>query len=202
MAIGDIYQLIDWQEFAGQHCLNIYYYQLSTASGAAPYAEDLATLFAAGPLVDIVEVQVSGLQHTQIVVTCPDDFSDFFTLPLVAPIGTGTAGTEGLPPYAAGSIRLNRATRELRNGQKRFAGPPESAQTNGTVTTAYTTAMNTIAADLAANLTGGSAGAVWVPRIVRKQRVPPYAITAHIGIAGAQFVALTTQNTRKIGRGI
>jgi len=202
VAIGDLYQLIDRQEFASQTVLNVYYYRLVSSGGSAPFANDLALAFFETLIPAIIDVQVEGLHHNALEVSCPDDPSDFITLTIVAPDGVGTAGTDGLPPFVAGAIRLNRASRELRNGQKRLAGPPESAQTNGTVTGTYTTSMNVIAALMAGSLTETGHSSVFVPRIVRKQRTPPYAITADIGISSAEFTKLSSQNTRKIGRGV
>lgn len=199
MSAGDVFMLIDQQIYVtadDNPILNVYAYRQASGTGGA---EELAANFVEEVLPDIVGVQSVAIGHSSISVVNLDDLSDFTELAVDPGEGTGTQTGDCLPRYNAYSFIYHRTSRGIRNGWKRIAGVPESAQVNGVVTNSgFLTALSALATTLSESLTG-SGGDVWNPRILRRgsTSVTPPIVRADFPIASVAFVGLTTQNTRK-----
>jgi hypothetical protein len=127
-----------------------------------------------------------------------------FAIPGADAAGTRAPSTPGdaLTPFVALGVRLGVATRVTRPGQKRFAGFCEADIQGPQFTSSVTTAANLLMALMRADMTLGAPAALTTldPVIVRKDLtglpVVSQPITSHI-----VNLYVTTQNTRKFGRG-
>lgn len=195
MSLGDVYQLTDIQLFnSSVECRNVYYFrQLGGSSGAAV----LAGSFSGTLLPKIIVVQTGAITHERLDVINLDNPGDYYTQDLTSG-NVGAVSGQTLPPFVSFQIRLNRDSRSVRHGWKRYAGVAESCQAEGNVTDpAMTTALNDLATYQTALL--GDAVDQWRQRIFRAARptaTPPVA-RADFGIASASFIRISTCNTRK-----
>jgi hypothetical protein len=118
--------------------------------------------------------------------------------------GTGPIGAGNVaPPMLAAGIRLAVSTRVTRPGQKRIPGADETEMNGATWEAIYMTKLNAHGAVLASHSTLGAPalGSEVAPVVVRKNPTTGLP-TAHQDVTG--FVVnpnITTQNSRKIGRG-
>lgn len=149
-----------------------------------------------------VSVDWDGTRVTCDEVTSIQNFFDSTTN-----IGPGTGVGVNMPPYVSASIRLFRTTKETRSGWKRIGGILEEQQQNGALEVASLAAFNTLADGFADTLP--SVGGSITPAIVRVTLDPatgdpnPADEWVYNLVASAAANSnLSTQNTRKFGRGI
>jgi len=117
----------------------------------------------------------------------------------------GAIATDSMPPFVSWGFKLTRTNTSTRNGSKRFWGVPEAMSLNGQPAGDAITALPLIAEALGlpVNLDVEGLPEISVqlqPVIVRKDETG--AIIASQFVNGAQFRSITTQNTRKQGRGM
>jgi len=127
MATDDVFLVRDVQTFLGEQMMNTYTYKQRTGSRGA---EDLALAWIAGVLPAIQAIQNNGLVHDYVEVINYNDEGDFY----VETLGSGFEGDvsgEPLPKFNAWGYRINRATRAVRNGSKRYAGVSENWLASG-----------------------------------------------------------------------
>lgn len=202
MTVGNRFQIIDHQTFLGQEVVNVYFYRQT--AGLTEAAADLADLYVSTILPELVNIQSTQVTHTQIVCNNVDNLSDYVELPLTVD-NTGLESGEALPPYACYAFRFNRATRAVRNGQKRIAGIVEAGQSNGVAVSGDLPQLSTIASVMAQQLT--STDNTFQPVIYHRFPAdvthphPPLSLGTDYDISGVQYVRISTQNTRKFGRG-
>ena len=104
---------------------------------------------------------------------------------------------EGLPPFCALSIRYGGALQQYPvRGFSRFPGQVEADQNAGVWTNATFTAWGAVANHMKTSFTLGSGGNSWSPVLYNPNYLPQNAI----GSAVVQGY-VTTQNSRKVGRG-
>lgn len=204
MAIGDIYELIDIQILAGQQVLNVYHYkQLADPTIGTPIAA-LEGAFYTFIQSLAMPAQSTSLAHLGYRVTNLDNPDEFDVL---VSTETGQVAGDCLPPFCAWAFRLNRATRSVRNGQKRVGGVPEAFQVNGVETAAAEALLVPLGIAMGAIITEPVSGGSFQPRILHKATeagpggVPPATPRADYAISSGQYTRLSTQNTRKFGRG-
>lgn len=197
MAVGDLWKLIDVQNLAGQQVLNVYFYEEVTSPTLLSPPLALIQAFRDSVVAPLALIQATELIHINYLVENTDNPAEFGSL---AASSTGAVSAESLPPFCAWAFRLNRTTRVIRNGQKRFAGVPESLQDNGTITAAGLALAIPVADALSQNIEQTVPDGTWSPRIVHRNATIPVTYTAY-AFGLAQYVSLSTQNTRKIGRG-
>lgn len=199
MADGDYYEIIDKQVQGGQTILNVYVYR---ATGTDSNAIAVADTFNSDLLPSIAALQSGLLQHVETTVNNLMDLSDFAN---IATAVTGAQGGDALPPYDAVALFYQRTTRASRNGWKRIAGVPENHQNNGTLDSTILASWVTIANLLLGPVVSTVHTVTLVPYIWRRPNpthVPPIA-QAFFPVGGIiPHNAVTTQNTRKYGRGI
>lgn len=201
MAAGERYQLIDRQVYAGQECLNVYYYQQLVGEGVG--ADELIDAFVGSVIPLIINLQVNTLEHTEIAVINIDNDADYATRGLTED-NFGTLTGDGMPPYAAWAFRYNRTTRAVRNGQKRIGGVDEASQVEGVAISATIIDLNLAAAAMGDTIEGDP-GFTFIPRIFHKavgDPTPPLSDGTAYPVGSVSYVSLSTQNTRKFGRGI
>ena len=199
MAVGDLWEVRDIQEFLGQQVINVYHYVQLTdpdIGSEAAIAAELNTQFYANVASMVTAIQDVALTHVRLESA---QFGSFTAFDVVSNGDNGQVSGDALPSFAAWAFRLNRESRVVRNGSKRVGGVPESYQVNGLATSAAITAMGPYITGLTAILSFDSIP-VWQPVILR---VPPDGSlpTVWSAIADVGFGTVTSQNSRKIGRG-
>lgn len=212
MALNDKYRVIHSQRYSpiGPVSMNVYYFE-QTLPGDPEGAELLADLFdfyIVNALKTIQNVTVGNLQvEVQNIIPGPDYFIK--TYDPVTSIGQRIG--ECLPPYAAWAFRLNRTTTASRNGQKRYIGVSEADQVNGVAVSGMATLFDAVEAVIGAPLPASAPNTTsYTPRIFRPgkesvtipAKIIPAVVQAVFPVGEAQYVSLSTQNTRKFGVGI
>jgi len=197
MAVGDVYRVYDYQAMFGTQILNIYHYeQVAAFTPDLVESESFIQDWFTDMQPAILEVQNDSVTHPTITISALESFTDFWSADNG---GTGQVSGECLPPFVAWAIRLNRVSRVVRNGQKRFAGVSESQQTDGIINTGTaTTNLDLLAAKLA-TIIDHDGVPTWKPIIARVDNTGH--MTASSDVAGATVVGISSQNTRKYGRG-
>lgn len=129
-----------------------------------------------------------------------------FAVPISEMAGTrSVAASTAVAPFIAAGVRLTVGTRVTRPGQKRFAGLGESDLDHAALTSAVNGAVDT----LMTLMTGpvfvlGAPAALGelTPVIVRRDPVTGLPVAHQRATGYVRNPNYTTQNTRKIGRGI
>lgn len=197
MSVGDIYELTAKGTLDGQLCENVFHYSVSVDPADASSSDQIIGLLETNVL-DLTAVLVSD-QFTWTSVAAKNimSVSDFDELPYVNP---GLVSGDYMPTFVAFGFILKRALRLCNNGRKAFAGVPESSVVDGVVTdTGILGDLGLLAAGLGATVSGG--GVTYEPVIYRKPS-PDHVNGLSFATNGALYKRVTTQNSRKIGRGI
>jgi len=204
MPSGDLYQLTDVQTYLGQQVLNVYYYKQIAEPSVGVSNIALVRAWEDFVMATIGPVQNEGLDHVGVRVINLDNPDDFLLSPNSF---AGTVSGDGMPPYVTFAFRLNRASRAVRNGQKRIGGISESSVGDGLVNPGLATNIAAIEVALGAIITDTISGASFQPRIVHLATEagpggdPPATPRADYTISSVEFTSVSTQNTRKFGRG-
>lgn len=134
----------------------------------------------------------------------PDGEYGTYDIPSGEQAGTRSTGSGGqMPPYVAVGVQLVVGTRVTRPGQKRMPFVTEGDNTAGAVGAALITSTAAWCAVITNSMTLGApvSGNKLIPVVVSKDASG--AVTASQPITGYLINPnLTTQNSRKIGRGI
>jgi len=119
--------------------------------------------------------------------------------------GTGTAGAGGVvQPFVAAGLKLAVGTRVTRPGAKRIPGQDEADANGASWELAYVTKLNTFctAANVQAVLGAPAVGTEVKLHVVRKDPNTGLPIVSQPVIALVPNLYITSQVSRKIGRGI
>jgi hypothetical protein len=110
---------------------------------------------------------------------------------------------QAMPPFVAGSARLNVGSRLTRPGSKRFAGLYEADVDTGYLTSAYKTLITNLLAVAAKGVVLGAPAATvsWDPCITKRDPSSGALLAHQLVTSYTVNAAATSQNTRKIGRG-
>lgn len=210
MPIGDVYEVIDAQDYRGKEILNTYFYQVSDDGVDATLVADA---WVAQVLPEVRGLQSGDVLHVEVRVRNLFNHADATIIP------TGLAGTlvlasaDTLPTHDAVGFKLVRASASTRHGQKRYAGIPETYHTDGQYTGApIATAFAALAAALQEQLvdTVGSLANFAVPIIVGRiaetvAGKTTYRLPDALGELVFSLISdvilnteVTTQNTRKL----
>lgn len=194
-------------ETTGDQFLNVFHYLIDVSGGTPTlsgsgqniiddWAGDYTSL-----LQDIISAEITFDGIDLVNLTDP---TEIFVGDFTSPFSGGVTG-DVLPPYAAWAFIKRRATASTRNGQLRLPGVPESLQVNGLATAPAVEDLEAFA-DL---FQVGFSAAATLPepftaqfflRIVRKDVTG--ALDVVNTITGVEYRSLSTQNTRKFGRGM
>lgn len=206
LAVNDILEITDVQVHLGQAVYNIYYYEVQSVEALADY-DDVQGAFKLQIQDAVREIQVDTIEHTRILVRNLTNGIDLHEEPYSL-FGNHTADSEA-SFYALG-FRLVRSTLLTRHGSKRIGGIAEDMVLGNTVVAGELPDVVALADAMAEPLevTGTvdhdfSAIPVIVGRFptgdpnegeIDLSRINP--------VAAGQFIRVTTQNSRKAGRGI
>lgn len=200
MNVGDVLRVTACGKVLGEQMCNVIYLVVATWTGETTPQEAFEA-WVLGYMEDAARLQTSDAEWNFASfsnVTTDQNYGDF----VVEPPIVGDSEDHCMPPYVALSFRQNRNTKATRHGYKRISGLPESAQSNGILTLdpTYQSAVSQFAATV--GLPVGGPG--WSFRPVIAGRTP----SGGVDFARINSVAsvspqpeLTTQNTRKYGRG-
>lgn len=205
--VNDIIRVTTRGTFQGQTCLNVYYFLAADLPSPAEYStlavtmgQDLELIVCpqlhTGFAFDLIKIEnvTNGLDILETAVTISGD-------------RTG----DPMPSFVALGFQLIRTTRLTRHGAKRFAGVPEACFVGNTITVGdCTTGVQAIADWLALGLYRDDIGDLnhaMLPIIpvrypVGHEQEGEINTGAWNLVQDAQFRGITTQNTRKPGRGI
>lgn len=220
VAIGDVIEFIlegNQSGLAGTR--NIFHYEVSSANTVTPDSTFDQMGEAAKAFWDEIKATLKALSASAMVYTqvksklirgANAGTQNLYLIPSDEQAGGQAA--EVMPPFVAWGIRYQGAGGAQRNGYKRFAGVNEAWVTNGQASVEGVAAANALAGHLDNDITvfGGVGGIVdqlhMFPVIVKKAAngLDPSDITviATWEPVGVTFYGVTSQNTRKIGRGI
>lgn len=195
------YQIIVHQAYnsvSGDAINNVFWYENIGIAHDAVYA---AELFSDTVLSDQVAIMSAAVKFVALQCVNLDDPLDYTYVSPMDP-SAGNRSGDCLPPFVAWAFRLNRASRASRNGQKRIGGVAEPDQVNGVPVEGIVTLLNAFATTLATNL-NGTGGEVYAPRICRRPAPgAPLSASVFFPIQSATFTRISSQNSRKFGRGI
>lgn len=204
MSAGNIIQITMRTTFASQQALNVFHYAIIT-----PQSEFNPETVCDAFVTDELAVLMPQLS-SQVVLTGVEykDLTNGLDIYEKAYSVNGGQSGDALPPFAAYAFRFNRSTALTRHGQKRFWGIPESHQANGTAISSQIPYLTEIADTFNGDLqeTAQSsrnfvANPVIVGRTLNAQNVYELDLTKINPVASVAYVRISTQNTRKIGRG-
>ncbi len=203
--VGDILQFTDVQTYLNQQILNVYHFEVTVLGSAVDY-QDMADAFQTQYVLEIQALQSNSLMHTSTIIKNLTNGLDIFEDPSSI-LGTDTA-TPG-PSFAALQFRLLRATALTRHGAKRIGGLTEAIIDGNNINVAFTNPINDVATVMAAGVVvSASTDESFTLKPVIVGRYPagdPNAGQLDLSkvndVASAQFVRLTTQTTRRAGRG-
>lgn len=200
MASTNRYELKLRSIYGSYECFNVFHYKQTSGTGGAL---ELASSFEMQVLDDLKGITLTTVSYPDIEVVNLDDPTDFCVYSTI----THTAGTrsgDGLPAFVAWGFRLNRATREVRNGYKRFVGVSETDQAGGSSVAGIQSALDAVELALSTALTHAGTGSSWdlvIMRVTRNPEDPELPLVGYVytdfPVADVTHYALTTQNTRK-----
>lgn len=209
MSAGSFYQVKVFTSFRDQQCLNEYWYRQGAGSGGAP---ELAGAIEADLLTTIFNNQHELVKGVALKTYNWNNALDFDERSLTSWEGALTG--DCLPSFVAVGFTCLRGRTDMKPGQKRFVGVPANVDDAGIITNAgYITGLLAQEVVLGQTLSHGGSGSDWSPVIVRrinfatppaKDYRPPVTITAsdyYFANVWNYRTELTSQNSRKIGRG-
>lgn len=217
---GDVYQVRMLTTLYGQECNNVFFYQqIEDDAAGLSQAQFLAQQFrtdfcTSGGYLNAAFFMVDWVLQSVNVINLYDLDDIGSVLDGVTAIGTQTTG--GMPPMNAVGFHTPQVTRNIRRGQKRFPAVSEEHQAQGVWDSDQDTYLASLADGLGANIEfqGSPGDSRWQPVVVKRiketdeQGKVTYRLPENVGetdlfYAGTWSVIpqVTTQNSRKIGRG-
>lgn len=200
-ALGDLIQITAFQRYLEQRVLNVYYYRVTAPLGLADgYLASFHTSFLAVVLNAVRAVQASLLTYDSIRYANLSNGIDLLEQPVSLAGTVATTTATAMPSFVAMTWLLRRESLATRNGYKRFAGVNDGT-VDGNNSTIGASILDAVSNGLSADLMAGVA-VLGAPVIVRRPLLVP-AGTSYVysDIGSAQFREVSTQNTRKRGRG-
>lgn len=198
---GNVFELRVFGRLLNQECLNVYHYRQTSATAVENSSEDLIDAYR-----EIVRDALLAVQSTQYTVERYEAFNvsvvgpDFYALSELTPVA-GLRTGEVMSSFQSWGFRYNRATRLSRNGWKRLAGVSEGDSQNGVAIPGIISALGLAAAAMAQNISGTLYNVSFEPVIYRAIETGTGQPPGAFPINGVNYIRITTQNTRKIGRG-
>lgn len=162
-----LYRIVLEQTYRGQIVLNTFFY--TNSLGNDDEQELAAQAFDEDVLPTIATVQHETVFYTSIrAQNVTGALADFVLTPTATEgdiVGTPMAS------FIAAAIRLNRTTKETRNGQKRFCGQTEELTDTQTWETSYVTLLETLGTVLTEQMI--TVGGIFDPQIARQDPQDP-----------------------------
>lgn len=212
------YQVTLLGQAQNQQVNNVFHYITTSLIATNEEAFNLNVEFIENVLPAIRGV-VSVLYQANALYTIAPQAPDVFAAYSWAPGSMlGLRAGDALPSYVAWGFETVRQRRDIRNGYKRFGPVTETDQSAGGPTAGMLPVLNTLRNAMNANLEleyggGGSTASMVIVKRVRYNPDPedPDKWSYRIPVAGDPLVyyeanqwvfdKMTTQNTRKVGRG-
>lgn len=194
-AVG-LYKVVLEQEYLNQIVLNTFYFQ--NALDTDDLQEECSHAFDLDLLPTIATIQSTSVVYQNIrVENVTGSLADFNLTPT-----TAAGGVAGLvaASFIACTIRLNRTTKETRNGSKRFAGMVEENMNGQTFLGAYVVTLDALAVVLAGTI--DDPGGIFRPVIARAPVDPEVLWTINDVASGTASSDVKSQVSRRKGKGI
>lgn len=207
--IGNVVRITDKQTFDAQQVLNVYYYNIDSTPGSTP--DEIAQAWWEKMNASIRAVQTSGVVHNEVLIENLDGTLDFGRYVPATGSNAGTCiETQPLSAFAAYGITLTVSTRLVRPGSKRIVGIPEAYNGDyGVLTGAAVGLLNTLGEDMTEDVSFGLLGAGMMHPVIVGFPHPESPTGRPARLERVDFEVtgylvnpyVTTQNTRKRGRG-
>lgn len=218
MAIeNNVAQIVLRGTLNGQEIRNVFFYNANAPVGGSALDDlgiEFEDLFFGLPDIGLRQECFSNqMTYTGLRVT--DLFNPVLLYDTVfsSPYEGGTSA-QPLPPFNCVGFKSTQVRADVRSGQKRFAGVIEDAVENGFINVAFDADLDDLAVKLGTPIITGDA--TWTPIIVKRileTPTPPALPFYRLPETNAEGEAatalewsttrlITSQNTRKIGRGI
>ena len=208
IATGSLIEVVLNQSFFNQTILNVYQYEVlppvgevgAVEIGNAWWANMKAAMraFAVAGAATFMSVKVRELDN-------PVGAYGEYAIPSAEQPGTrvAPAQAEFLPIFNAASLRLVVGSRATRPGHKRIAYLTESDNVAGTLQSAFAVLMAAWGVLVSNPITLGAPAALTVLNPIICKKNATGSVISHQPVTGFIVAAqITTQNTRKIGRGV
>lgn len=186
--------------------MNVFQYEVlpETPFDLADYGQELADAWYTAVLNEIAGIiNVAIAFDTISIINLSEPLEIYTGAPTLTRNGL-TAG-DCMPPFTAWAFKLNRSNASTRNGSKRFWGVTEADVINGVVTPGAALGIQAVSAFLGAGMTLEINTSLpndvqLYPVICRKDESG--GLIASQRVNSAIFRSVSTQNTRKFGRGM
>lgn len=196
MALGDIYEVIARGTYFAQQILNVFHYSVTVDPGSTSSALSIANALNSNILSPCTLVQSDQYAWTDVQAKNLMNVADFGD---VSAPNVGAVSGDAMPSFVGWGFQLNRQLSISKNGRKTFSGVPESLVTNGDADPSAAVPLANIAVAIGQAII--VSGVHYAPIIWRRPDALHPTGTS-FPVSGAIFKRVTTQNTRKIGRGI
>ena len=201
IALGDLLQITDFQDYLGEQVLNVYYYRWASAPVLDNSAyEPLVNDFAAKVITPSKQLQNDGLTHVNITVKNLTNGVDFGDFPNGVIGDIVASAAERLPSFIALSFQLVRDSLVTRNGSKRIAGLVD-AQVEENEFVGSPGDIVDVEFGMHEPLSVGLLDVAFPIIVKRPIPVPATAGYLYSSVSSVNFKGIGTQNTRKKGRG-
>lgn len=207
---GDILRLTTQVDYLSQKCLQVWFYRADNLVGVPTYegvADGFKAQYDLHCTIYLHPNAVLELVKVENLTNGVDIFSKGYNVP-----GTASNPGDPMPPYVTYSVRQLRGSKITRHGSKRFAGVPEGFNNGGSYSGGGSSPNQLV--DFCAATHGAGSDSEnnlqAVPVIVGRKLVTKAGgktyydvdLTKINSITGADFRGISTQNSRKFGRGI
>lgn len=126
MAIADIFQVVHNHQLFGQKLVNVYH---AERANPGENAQSVADAFTNSIVGDIRAWQTDEVSNQDVVVFNLGVSTDFHTASLSGLLGLRLQSAS--PSFISGGIRFPSSDRDIRSGQKRYAGAEEEDYNDG-----------------------------------------------------------------------
>ncbi len=187
-----LYQILLEQNYRGQQVLNSFFYEHTLGQDDE---QNLAALAFDETIMDEI-VKIQNLTNNYVVIRAKNVTGSLADAVLVPSQADGDVIGEAVNTFTAAGYRLNRTTKETRNGQKRFSGMVEENMETQAWSAAFKIILDAFALILAGQIT--TVGAVFDPVIARELVTPvgDWLANPVSSVTANNFI--TTQNSRKV----
>lgn len=213
MAVNDIWMLTDFQTFFSQQMENVFFYRQTASDVNFPSGKALVDMWNSQVRIPTTNFQNPALVHTRyqaMNLFNPAEFYDVIDNDPGAFVGSALA------PFFAAGFGAPRINAVIRASKRRLPGLSEEQLAGVTLTGASLTLANNIATAYNATLANVPVGGsnLFVPVAVKRiEYTTPagtkaYRLPENIGeavyrvITNWSYERITTQNSRKIGKGV
>lgn len=217
MALGDLFIVTVFQKYRSQEVINTYtYHQITSEAGTLSPSEALSNAFdlefltagvgyRGGAISNLLSVEAIRIQN---LFTPSDAHEEIYD-----PVLTGGAASAAAPNFNAYAFRTQWLGSTIRRGSKRIAGVINDLVVNGAITAGGLTSLGAFATSMSNSLLADDYE--FEPVVIKRvketdpvtgeitYRLPenPSEANHTAGLTWGVLPLISTQSTRKIGRG-